>query len=140
MAKEKETVNHPSHYGGDVPTEHVKVALALGWDRNAFIYNCTKYLWRSGGNYVGRKNGADPLEDLKKARWYLDRAIAQLEEELVVVDTPKVEVQLRNAAEQRDSHPVHRDATCAELDCNVENNKHSPYCVHFGEPVPYSER
>lgn len=68
----KETVNHPSHYGGDVPLEHWKVAVALGWLNNAFIYNCTKYLWRYN------KKG-NPLEDLKKARWYLDHEITRLE-------------------------------------------------------------
>ena len=68
-------VDHPSHYGGaDDPFEHVKVAEAKGWDRDAMIYNCTKYLWR-----YGRKAGADVLEDLRKARWYLDRRIQQLE-------------------------------------------------------------
>ena len=35
--------------------------------------NCVKYIWRAG-----HKN-QDPIEDLKKARWYLDREIARLE-------------------------------------------------------------
>jgi len=38
------------------------------------LYNCTKYICR-----VGKKG--NPLEDLKKARWYLDRAIAAITEE-----------------------------------------------------------
>jgi len=70
-----ENVNHPPHYGGaDNPYEHVKVAEALGWHRDAMIYNCTKYLWR-----LGRKDGAAILEDLRKAMWYLDRRIKSLE-------------------------------------------------------------
>jgi len=74
----KETVNHPAHYGGkDNPFEHVKVARALGWVGNAFIYNCTKYLWR-----LGIKDGASRLEDLKKAVWYLNEAIRTEEEKV----------------------------------------------------------
>ena len=70
-----ELVDHPAHYGGeDNPYEHVKVAEALGWNFNAFIYNCTRYLWR-----VGKKDGNPTLQDLKKARWYLDREIQRLE-------------------------------------------------------------
>ncbi len=74
----KETVNHPLHYGGDDTYEHWRVAVAWGLDKDAFLYNCTKYICRSGGAYVGAKNGAAPLEDLRKARWYLDRAIERL--------------------------------------------------------------
>ncbi len=71
-----ELVDHPAHYGGkDDPFEHVKVAEALGWVSNAFIYNCTKYIWR-----CGRKEGAPTLRDLQKARWYLDREIQRLED------------------------------------------------------------
>lgn len=68
-----EQVDHPSHYGGsDDPYEHVKVALAWGLDRSAFLYNCTKYICRAG------KKG-DLLTDLRKARWYLDREIERIE-------------------------------------------------------------
>lgn len=70
----KDPVHHPSHYGGkDSPFEHVKVAEALGWVGNAFIYNCTKYLWRAG-----LKSPLTRLQDLEKAKWYLEREIARL--------------------------------------------------------------
>lgn len=69
----KEAVDHPSHYGGaDDPYEHIKVAEALGWGYH--IGNCTKYLWRAG-----KKDSAPLLQDLKKARWYLDRFIQFIE-------------------------------------------------------------
>lgn len=75
VPEEKEAVNHPLHYGGENnELEHVKVAEALGWVDNAFIYNVTKYLWRAG-----HKESSSYLEDLRKAQWYLNRAI-QLEE------------------------------------------------------------
>jgi hypothetical protein len=36
--------------------------------------NAVKYVWRAGEK-------GDRLEDLKKARWYLDREISRLEKE-----------------------------------------------------------
>lgn len=66
-----ESVNHPSHYGGaDNPYEAIKVVEA--WDLNFCLGNVVKYISRAG------KKG-DALEDLKKARWYLDREITNLE-------------------------------------------------------------
>ena len=77
MSDHEEHVNHPKHYGGkDDPFEHVKVATAKGWHKDAFIYNCTKYLWR-----LGRKDGAPVLKDLRKAAWYLQRKIEDAERE-----------------------------------------------------------
>ena|SRR5688572_6075055 len=68
-------VDHPAHYGGAAnPYEHVKVMRAWGLVGNAFLYNCTKYIAR-----MGKKEIANPLEDLRKARWYLDEAIKDLE-------------------------------------------------------------
>lgn len=64
-------VNHPPHYGGeDNPYEAIKVIEA--WGLGFHIGNVVKYLSRAG------KKGA-LVEDLKKARWYLDREIARLE-------------------------------------------------------------
>lgn len=70
-----EKVDHPSHYGGgDNPHEHVKCAEAWGLVSNAFLYNCTKYICR-----VGKKEGADQVEDLRKAEWYLHRGVLWLQ-------------------------------------------------------------
>lgn len=68
-----ETINHPAHYGGDTPTEPIKVIEA--WGLGFHLGNAVKYIARAG------KKG-DELEDLRKARWYLDRQIEQLEPEL----------------------------------------------------------
>jgi len=68
----KETVNHPSHYGGDVPHEVVKCLEAWGLESDALLWNAVKYIARAG-----RKGHA--LEDLKKAQWYLTRRISRLE-------------------------------------------------------------
>jgi hypothetical protein len=66
-----EAVNHPSHYGGaDNPYEAIKVIDA--WGLGFCLGNTIKYLARAGKK--------DPtIQDLKKARWYLDHEIAALE-------------------------------------------------------------
>ncbi len=67
----RESVNHPDHYGGkDNPYEAIKVIE--DWDLNFNLGNTVKYISR-----VGKK--LNSLEDLKKARWYLDREINELE-------------------------------------------------------------
>lgn len=64
-------VDHPAHYGGvDNPYEAIKVIEA--WDLGFCLGNAVKYISRAG------KKG-DRLEDLKKARWYLDREVSNLE-------------------------------------------------------------
>lgn len=69
---EEETINHPSHYGGgDNPYEAIKVIEA--WELGFALGNAVKYISRAG------KKTANPLEDLRKARWYLDREITRLE-------------------------------------------------------------
>ena len=70
MAKNKETVNHPSHYGGDTVYETIKVIEA--WGLNFRLGNAVKYISRAFSK-------GTPLEDLKKAAWYLNREIEKLE-------------------------------------------------------------
>lgn len=62
-----ESVNHPAHYGGaENPYEAIKVIEA--WSLGFCLGNAVKYISRAG-----KKD--DRLQDLKKARWYLDREI-----------------------------------------------------------------
>lgn len=68
-----EQVNHPDHYGGDTVYEVIKVLEAWGLNENARLWNAVKYIARAG------KKSGDPLTDLKKARFYLEREIKQLE-------------------------------------------------------------
>ena len=64
----KETIDHPDHYGGkDNPYEAIKVIEA--WELGFHLGNVAKYISRAG------KKHKNSLEDLKKARWYLDRYI-----------------------------------------------------------------
>lgn len=68
--KQPDDVNHPSHYASDSGLEAVEVIEAF-FHGNAFLANTFKYIARAG-----KKGGvAKRLEDLKKARWYLEREI-----------------------------------------------------------------
>lgn len=71
----KESVNHPNHYGGvENQYEVIKVCEAWGMDRDAYLFNVVKYVARAG-----KKDPAKELEDLKKAAFYLNRKIKNLE-------------------------------------------------------------
>lgn len=84
----RDTVNHPLHYGGaDNPYEAIKVIEA--WSLGFCLGNAVKYISRAGKKFPPQA-GAVPstnataaarLEDLRKARWYLDREIAMLEQD-----------------------------------------------------------
>jgi len=59
-------VNHPDHYGGaDNPYECIKVIEA--WDLGFNLGNALKYISRAG-----KKDPARAVEDLRKAKQYLD--------------------------------------------------------------------
>lgn len=65
-------VCHPSYYGGeDNPYEAIKVIEA--WNLGFNLGNTLKYISRAG-----KKDNA--VEDLEKARWYLDREIQRRKE------------------------------------------------------------
>ena len=71
----KEMVNHPNHYGGEEnPYEVIKVCEAWGLNHDAYLFNVVKYVARAGV-----KDRTKELEDLKKAAFYLDRKIKNLE-------------------------------------------------------------
>lgn len=69
--KATSTVDHPGHYGGDTPHETIKCLEAWGLD-SFCLGNAVKYIARAG-----KKNPKTLVEDLEKARWYLDREIAR---------------------------------------------------------------
>ncbi len=64
-----DAVDHPQHY-----TSHPSgvECIAVTEHMNFCLGNAVKYLWRAGlkGNAI---------EDLEKARWYVDREIKRLE-------------------------------------------------------------
>lgn len=68
--KENDLVNHPNHYGGkDNPYETIKVIE--NWKLNFNLGNAIKYLARAD-----HKN--NKLQDLEKAKWYIQREINNL--------------------------------------------------------------
>ena len=63
-------VNHPSHYTGfSNGAEVIDITENLNFNRG----NAIKYLARAG-----HKDSASEIEDLMKARWYVNREIARL--------------------------------------------------------------
>lgn len=70
---ENDPVNLPTHYRSHPSgvecievTEHMNFCLG----------NAVKYLWRAG-----LKSSDTHLQDLRKARWYLDREITRIEKQ-----------------------------------------------------------
>ena len=65
-----DNVNNPKHYNSHPSgVECITVTEHMNFN----VGNAMKYLWRSD-----HKNG---LEDLRKARWYVDREIQRIEGE-----------------------------------------------------------
>lgn len=71
-------VNHPPHYNAH-PSGVECIQIAEHFPFN--VGNAIKYLWRA------ESKGA-PLDDLRKARWYIDREIARREQVRSGVTTP----------------------------------------------------
>lgn len=60
-----DTVNHPTHYTSHPSgIECIQVTEHMGFN----LGNAVKYIWRADLK-------ADAVEDLQKARWYIDREL-----------------------------------------------------------------
>lgn len=72
IVENSDSVSHPPHY-------------ASGWSNGAEVIDLTEHLSFCAGNVVkyvcraGRKDPDKHIEDLEKARWYLDREIKRIE-------------------------------------------------------------
>lgn len=67
--KENDPVNHPAHYTSHPSgVECIQITRWMSFN----LGNAIKYIWRAG-------NKGNALEDLKKARWYLDDEIKRRE-------------------------------------------------------------
>ena len=62
---------NPPHYKLPNGLEANQVTMHFGFNEG----NVIKYVWRAG-----RKGGESKLDDLRKAKWYLDNLIKELEE------------------------------------------------------------
>ena len=61
-------VDHPAHYRADTGIEVIDVIEA--WGLGFSLGNAVKYIARAGLK-------GDAVEDLEKARWYIEREIAR---------------------------------------------------------------
>lgn len=70
-----DNINHPSHYETDGIECIDAMEITQGREavKNFCICNAFKYLWRH--------NKKNALEDIKKARWYIDRYITMQEKD-----------------------------------------------------------
>lgn len=69
QAEEYETVEHPKHYNNIPGVECIDVVEHMNFN----LGNAVKYVWRCGS-----KPGVDAIEDLQKARFYIEREIDRL--------------------------------------------------------------
>lgn len=71
LKEEKDSVNHPSHYGGENNPLEV-INIIEHYDLNFNLGNVIKYCLRAG-----KKD--ELIQELKKAQWYINREIQRLE-------------------------------------------------------------
>jgi hypothetical protein len=62
-------VNHPPHYNSHPSGVE---CIAITQHMNFCLGNAIKYIWRAG------LKAPNAIEDLRKARWYIDREIERL--------------------------------------------------------------
>lgn len=74
MDQPPELINQPPHYQGVSGVECIDAIEAMGCGVEFCRANAVKYLWR-----LGKKGAA--LEDARKAKWYIDRLVMQLEKQ-----------------------------------------------------------
>jgi hypothetical protein len=69
----KEMVKNPDHYGG-ASNSYEAIKVIENWNLDFHLGNTVKYISRAGKKYPDKE-----LEDLRKAAWYLNRRIENLE-------------------------------------------------------------
>jgi hypothetical protein len=124
-------VNHPSHYadsfGGIECIEAIEASMTTEEFKGFLKGNVQKYVWR-----YDKKKGA---EDLKKARWYLDRLIGikELEEAMhkAAIQKESKEVADRLADYDPDDYMV---SGCPDGFCPMPGVRQGPPEIIF-DPV-----
>lgn len=69
-----EQVNHPKHYQFGKNNEYEAIKVIEAWNLDFHLGNTIKYISRAG-----KKETDKELQDLKKALWYLERKINNIE-------------------------------------------------------------
>lgn len=68
-----EIVDHPKHYGGS-KAKHEAISVIEEWNLGFHLGNVVKYISRAG-----HKPDQSMVDDLKKAKWYLERFIEKVD-------------------------------------------------------------
>ena len=76
-----DNVNHPSHYADNGPFECIELTEQYDF----CLGNAIKYVWRH--NDKGK-----PVEDLSKARWYVQREIDRIQRDIDRIGEPGIYV------------------------------------------------
>jgi hypothetical protein len=125
----KETVNHPDYYNtGNIEVIDFIEDQQLGFN----LGNAVKYISRAG-----KKNPEKTVEDLKKARWYLNRKISNLEQQ------PKPEPEARDEWTEEDEKRRKEVCNCPKCDeCKIAswNNGKGMACGVFRYHHPAEAR
>ena len=69
-------VEHPPHYNGSA-IECIDAMKAIS--QGSYVVPHQAYCWQNAFKYLWRWPYKNGVEDLKKARWYIDRLIEELE-------------------------------------------------------------
>ena len=69
--KQNKNVDHPDHYLKD--SGHEVIDVINSWKLNFELGNAIKYIAR-----VGKKDSGKMMEDLEKAKWYIQHQINEL--------------------------------------------------------------
>jgi hypothetical protein len=79
--KKTDKINHPSHYSQF--KQHEPIAVIEEWQTGYALGNCLKYIARTCGAKPKYDHLQGRIEDLKKARFYLNKRITELETQLL---------------------------------------------------------
>lgn len=115
-----ERVDHPAHYN-EHPSGVECIDVVEHFSFN--VGNAAKYLWRAG------LKSPDPLDDLKKAAWYVGREIVRLQR------PPELTAARRAALEQKAQMAAVPDMKMEPID--GEMSRLGPYvrlCFKCGKP------
>ena len=123
-------VNSPAHYadnfGGIQCIDAIETSMSTEEFKGFLKGNVQKYVWR-----YSQKNGA---EDLKKAKWYLERLIALREmEEAMAKATEKTTKEALGVNYDPDDYL--KPSGCPDGFCPLPNVRQGPYEAMFA-PIP----
>ena len=99
----KDNVNHPSHY-----TDRKIEVISYIEDKNLNYHrgNAVKYISRAG-----KKNADKEIEDLEKARWYINREI----ERITGQKRKQVHIALEEGVAEKRYYLILNESFCIEI-------------------------